>query len=80
MRDACQQYGFFLAKGHGVSLEAQQSLIRGLQIFFSLPKEEKLKMSFLENPCRRGYEASGMSHRAGDALPDSKEVRICYFP
>lgn len=33
-------------------------------------------MSFLENPCRRGYEAAGMSLREGDPLPDAKEVRV----
>ncbi|KAJ4286159.1 hypothetical protein N0V90_013508 [Kalmusia sp. IMI 367209] len=40
---------------------------------FNLPIEEKMKMSCLEDPCRRGYEASGMSHRVGDPLPDAKE-------
>lgn len=75
VKEACQQYGFFLVKGHGVPLKSQQYLLQALERFFSLPTEEKLKLSFLKNPCRRGYEASGMSLRAGDALPDSKEVR-----
>jgi isopenicillin N synthase-like dioxygenase len=75
VRDACGRYGFFQVKGHGVPLKAQEGLIQGLSNFFSLPKEEKLKLSFLKNPCRRGYEASGDSIREGDAFPDSKEVR-----
>ena len=76
VREACQQYGFFQVKGHGVPLGTQERFIQGLSNFFSLPKEEKLKLSFLKNPCRRGYEASGDSLREGDALPDSKEVRV----
>ena len=76
VRDACRQYGFFQVKGHGVPLGAQEGLIQSLRNFFSMPKEEKVKLSFLNNPCRRGYEASGDSVREGDALPDSKEVRV----
>lgn len=75
VRDAASQYGFFQLKGHGVPLSLQQDLVRCMRNVFNLPNEEKIKMSFLENPCRRGYEASGMSHREGDALPDAKEVR-----
>jgi non-haem dioxygenase in morphine synthesis N-terminal len=74
VRDACTQYGFFQVKGHGVPLRAQKGLLQSINTFFNLPKEEKLKLSFMENPSRRGYEASGMSLRDGDALPDSKEV------
>ena len=75
VRDACKEYGFFQVKGHGVPLETQQGLLKSIKTLFSLSKEEKLKLSYLENPCRRGYEASGMSMREGDAMPDSKEVR-----
>lgn len=74
VREACQKFGFFQVKGHGVSQEAQKGLLQGLSNFFGLPREDKVKLSFLENPCRRGYEASGMTLREGDALPDSKEV------
>jgi isopenicillin N synthase-like dioxygenase len=75
VRDAAHQYGFFQVRGHGVPLSLQKDLLRCMDNVFNLPKEEKLKMSFLADPCRRGYEASGMSHREGDALPDAKEVR-----
>ncbi|KAI9746346.1 MAG: hypothetical protein M1818_000058 [Claussenomyces sp. TS43310] len=44
-----------------------------------MPKEEKVELLFLKNPCRRGYEASGDSHRDGDALPDSKETPLERF-
>lgn len=75
IRDACQEFGFFQVKGHGIPLTLQHELLKSLDRLFSMPKEEKLKLSYLENPCRRGYEASGMSLRDGDAMPDSKEVR-----
>lgn len=75
VRKACQQYGFFQVQNHNLPLLTQQGLVKALNNFFSLPKEEKMKLSFLKNPCRRGYEASGDSLRVGDAMPDSKEVR-----
>jgi isopenicillin N synthase-like dioxygenase len=73
--DACRKYGFVQIQGHGVPIEVQQGLLRSIDRVFDQSKEEKLKLSFLDNPCRRGYEASGMSLRDGDALPDSKEVK-----
>lgn len=76
VRDACQRFGFFQVKGHGVPLKMQKEFLRSLKTLFDLPKEEKLKLSFLDNPCRRGYEASGMSVRVGDAMADSKEVSL----
>ncbi|KAJ6789490.1 hypothetical protein PWT90_00291 [Aphanocladium album] len=76
VREACNTFGFFQLKGHGVSLDIQRGLFLALKSFFSLGKDEKLKYSFLEHPCRRGYEASGMSLRDGDKMADSKEVSI----
>ncbi|EDU47081.1 2OG-Fe II oxygenase [Pyrenophora tritici-repentis] len=73
---AARKYGFFQIKGHGIPLGLQQDLVKCMTNVFDLPYEEKMKMSFLNNPCRRGYEASGMSHRPGDTLPDAKE---CFF-
>jgi isopenicillin N synthase-like dioxygenase len=78
VRDACAQYGFFQTRGHGISLGLQEGLLQSIDTLFNLPKVEKRKLSFLDNPSRRGYEESGMSLREGDALPDSKEVR--YIP
>ena len=76
VRDVCGQYGFFQAKGHGVAPNLQQGLLNSIDRLFDLPDEEKMKLSFLNNSARRGYEKSGMSLREGDALPDSKEVRL----
>ncbi|KAI0869485.1 2OG-Fe(II) oxygenase [Hypoxylon argillaceum] len=74
IRDACKQFGFFQLTGHGIPLTLQHELFKSLDRLFKMPTEEKLKLSYLENPCRRGYEASGMSMRDGDPLPDSKEA------
>lgn len=60
-------------------MDLQKEFLRSLETVFSLPEEEKLELSFLKNLCRRGYEKSGMSLREGDALPDSKEVRLVYL-
>jgi isopenicillin N synthase-like dioxygenase len=76
VRDAALKYGFFQISGHGVPISLQRDLLKSMDNVFDLPTEEKLKMSFLQNPCRRGYEAAGMSHREGDPLPDAKE---CFF-
>ncbi|MCJ1286801.1 hypothetical protein MMC26_006147 [Xylographa opegraphella] len=76
VRDAAHRYGFFQVRGHGVPLTLQRDLPRCMDNLFDLPAKEKLEMSFLKNPCRRGYEAAGMSHRVGDPLPDAKE---CFF-
>ncbi|KAI9151433.1 bifunctional p-450 nadph-p450 reductase [Paramyrothecium foliicola] len=74
VREACKNFGFFQVKGHGISMEEQKSLLKALKEFFSLPREEKIKLSFLNNKGRRGYEESGMTLRKGDALPDAKEA------
>ena len=75
VRDACAQYGFFQTTGHGIPKSSQKALLESINTLFNMPEEEKLKLSFLNNPSRRGYEKSGMSLRDGDPLPDSKEVR-----
>lgn len=76
IRDACISYGFFQLTGHGIPLQLQREFLAALDTLFYLPKEEKLSLSFLNSPCRRGYEASGMTLRDGDAMPDSKEVSL----
>ena len=76
VRDACINYGFFQLVGHGIPVQLQRDFLSALDKLFSLPNEEKLSVSFLNSPCRRGYEASGVTLRDGDAMPDSKEV--CY--
>jgi len=74
IRAACEQFGFFQVKNHGIPLECQYALLDALRNFFGLPSEEKTKLSFLKNAGRRGYESSGMTVRVGDTLPDAKEV------
>ncbi|KAH6974603.1 2OG-Fe(II) oxygenase [Ilyonectria sp. MPI-CAGE-AT-0026] len=74
VRDACAKFGFFQTTGHGITPGLQKGLLKSIDTLFNLPPEEKRKLSFLQNVSRRGYEASGMSLRDGDALPDSKEA------
>ncbi|PVI03763.1 2OG-Fe(II) oxygenase [Periconia macrospinosa] len=74
VREACESFGFFQTTGHNIPLQTQKELLKSIDTLFELPQEEKRKLSYLENPCRRGYEESGMSLRTGDALPDSKEA------
>jgi len=75
VKAACAKYGFFQTTGHGIPVDLQKGLLNSINTLFDMPQEEKLKLSFLENISRRGYEKSGMSLRDGDKLPDSKEVR-----
>jgi isopenicillin N synthase-like dioxygenase len=79
VRDACRKYGFFGVRNHGVPMRSQVALIDSIRNVMSLPKEEKMAMSFLKNVSRRGYEGSGDSMRDGDALPDAKEVRVLHL-
>lgn len=72
--EACKRFGFFQVKGHGIPMSVQAGLIAALKEFFTLPKEDKLALSFLKNRVRRGYETSGDTLREGDKMPDSKEV------
>jgi len=74
VRHAATEFGFFQLKGHGIPLEDQKALMKAMETMFTMPKEEKLKVSFLNNPCRRGYEQSGDSLRHGDTMVDSKEA------
>ncbi|KAF2258398.1 2OG-Fe(II) oxygenase [Lojkania enalia] len=74
VKDACAKFGFFQTKGHGISMDLQKGLLKSIDTLFDMPKEEKRKLSFLQNVSRRGYEESGMSLRDGDKLPDSKEA------
>lgn len=72
--NACKQQGFFLLKGHGISMKTQEGMVQACRNLFNLPKEEKQEMSMFKTVARRGYEASGDTHREGDKLPDAKEV------
>lgn len=80
VREACETFGFFQTTGHNIPLQKQEGLFKSISTLFELPQEEKRKLSFLANRCRRGYEESGMSLRTGDAMPDSKEVREYEIP
>lgn len=73
VRSACMTYGFFQLTGHGISLDLQHKAFECSKRFFSLPLEQKLRLT--KDPLSgRGYEAIGsQALQAGDT-PDQKEV------
>ncbi|KAK0736735.1 hypothetical protein B0T21DRAFT_411881 [Apiosordaria backusii] len=74
VRAAVAEFGFFPVINHGIPLASQHALIEIIRTLMKILKEEKLVMSFLKSPCRRGYEGSGDTFRTGDKMHDAKEV------
>ncbi|KAK4642248.1 uncharacterized protein QC763_506790 [Podospora pseudopauciseta] len=74
VRAAVAEFGFFQVINHGIPLASQHALIEAIRTLMRIPKEDKLAMSFLKNPCRRGYEGSGDTFRTGDKMHDAKEA------
>lgn len=69
---ACQQHGFFYVAGHGVDTVLQQELETKSHEFFSLPEEEKMKISMkLGGKAWRGFFPVGDELTSGK--PDIKE-------
>ncbi|EMD00770.1 hypothetical protein BAUCODRAFT_29134 [Baudoinia panamericana UAMH 10762] len=73
VKEACSQYGFLQVKGHGVPLEAQQSVLQCCKTLFDLPQDQKDALSLKTSPARRGYERIGSQVLDAKALPDCKE-------
>ncbi len=53
LRSACEQYGFFFVRNHGVSNELRSAAFTSSRQFFSLPLDEK--MQSLADKNNRGY-------------------------
>ncbi|KAG1739498.1 uncharacterized protein EDB91DRAFT_388411 [Suillus paluster] len=52
IRDACMNVGFFYVKNHGIPLECVDNILKVNKEYFSLPTEEKLKVSIMRAfPC-----------------------------
>lgn len=56
IRDACRRAGFFIIKNHGINWKVVENALDGLQEFFSLPLEEKMKVHQDRSPSYMGYE------------------------
>ena len=71
IRAACSTSGFFQIVGHGVAKELQSQVVDAAKAVFSLPVEEKLKLSGIPG---RGYEAIGTQALEEGKPTDLKEV------
>ncbi|KAF2203571.1 Clavaminate synthase-like protein [Delitschia confertaspora ATCC 74209] len=75
---ACQQYGFFYVKGHGIPNEKLDQIIALAREFFSLPMEEKEKIKRYDaggpegGDGARGYQ--GMGENITDGKRDVQEA------
>ncbi|CAF0906792.1 unnamed protein product [Didymodactylos carnosus] len=72
IHNACQEWGFFYIKSHGISQQLQEKLQKQSKIFFAQPVDEKMKIS-MTNGGRawRGYFPVGDELTSGK--PDQKE-------
>jgi isopenicillin N synthase-like dioxygenase len=79
VRQACTTTGFFQLVGHGVPRSLQDAILQGAERLFSLPAEEKEKMSkTAEGASNRGYEVIGNQALQAGYLPDLKEVCLSF--
>ena len=58
-RNACENQGFLQVIGHSVPASLQSQYTATLAEFFSLPAQEKEKVSQSKSKCHRGYERLG---------------------
>lgn len=56
VQDACKRVGFFVIKNHGVDWSTVEDAFDGLEEFFHLPLEEKMKIHQDSSPSYMGYE------------------------
>lgn len=68
---SAHEVGFFYIKNHGVSLELLAEAEALSQAFFTLPIDEKLKVSAIHSPHFRGY--TGVHGEITRQKPDSRE-------
>jgi isopenicillin N synthase-like dioxygenase len=72
---ACSRYGAFYLTGHGI---AGAEMLRRMRQFFSLPFEEKKKISFESGGFNRGY--IGMGEESGSEALEVKEAFSYGYP
>lgn len=76
VREAYENQGFLQIVGHNVSSDIQFRFLEVVAAFFTLPTDEKLKISAELSPCFRGYERVGgqkLDELDESATPDQKE-------
>ncbi|WP_213738020.1 2-oxoglutarate and iron-dependent oxygenase domain-containing protein [Bradyrhizobium sp. dw_411] len=76
---ACRETGFFYLKNHGVPQSLIDNQFEMAKRFFSLPLEERMRISMKNSPSVAGYEAMGgqvldsQDEKSEKAPPDLKE-------
>ncbi|KAH6886308.1 hypothetical protein B0T10DRAFT_607996 [Thelonectria olida] len=73
VRASCLYNGFFQIIGHSVPLEQQKFVMDGAKKFFSMPLEEKKKVSKDNNTWNRGYEMLRSQILEEGTQPELKE-------
>ncbi|MFK7825788.1 MAG: isopenicillin N synthase family dioxygenase [Oligoflexales bacterium] len=69
---ACQEYGFFMVKNHGISINLLNDILKISRQFFASPNKAKMKISMNHSGLSwRGYFPPG--HELTANLPDAKE-------
>lgn len=56
LQDACKRAGFFVVKNHGIDWKIVEEAFNGLDEFFGLPLETKMKIHQSTSPSYMGYE------------------------
>lgn len=72
IRKACEEIGFFMVSGHGVSADLIARTRETAKAFFALPLDEKMKVRQPENLASRGYawpKNRGLGHSSGLKTP-----------
>ncbi|WBW71449.1 iron/ascorbate oxidoreductase [Schizosaccharomyces osmophilus] len=74
--DACQEWGFFTLKNHGIKLEDVQVLFKESDEFFKLPTEEKEHYVFQGNDLPSGYSRHTKHSHSEDSF--SRAIKEYY--
>jgi isopenicillin N synthase-like dioxygenase len=72
--EACRETGFFCVAGHGISAEFRARMFAASRAFFSLPAQEKERLSIRLSPHNRGYVGMETETLDPAAAPDRKEA------
>ena len=71
----CQELGFLLAVGHGISDETKHALLDAMREFFAQPQDVKDAISIANSSCHRGYVGIGTEALEG-ALADEDHFDV----
>lgn len=78
--DACERFGFFYLKHHGVSAETVRSGFAAAHAFFAQPLDARLSCLPGRRNQHRGYQPINDTQHIGASVPDVKESFDMGFP